>query len=88
MALAISVNVYQVDTAKRPSPQVQGFFTAGIGKMWTTASGSTIYDNKVDQSIYQIVNTGFNYSTGPFQQANQIIYTSDTVAQLVAKINA
>ena len=88
MALAISVNVYQVDVAKKPSPQVQGFTTSRIGNIWTTASGSTIYDNKVDSSVYQIVNTGFDYYGGAFDKSKRIYYTSDTVAALIAKINA
>lgn len=88
MALAITVNVYQVGVAKKPAPQVMGFTTERIGTMWTTHSGSTIYDNKVDQSIYQIVNTGFTYYGGPFDNSSRIYYTSDTVSALVAKIDA
>lgn len=86
--VGISVNVYQVNVAVKPTPQVQGFVSSRIGNIWTTHSGSTIYDNKVQTNIYQLVNAGFDYYGGPFDKSKKIIYTDSTVTQLLAKINA
>lgn len=90
MALAITVNVYQVNTSPKPAPQNQVFYTGRMGNIWTTQenSGATVYDNKVNPSIYKIVNTGFDYYGGPFDKSKKIYYTSDTVTALAAKINA
>lgn len=85
--LAIAVNIYQVNTSALNTPQTQGFELNRMGKQWTTHSGSTVYDNKVDTNIYQLVNTGFEYYDGT-GWSRKIFYTSDTLTELQAKINA